>query len=115
MATALQFPPPANTSGVDPLDLRVVIRPDPPEQVTKGGIILPDTEVEKGKYAATKGTLIALGVSAFAEASRQPGFRRPEPGARIMFGKYAGTTFKGADGYDYIIANDEDVIGVLSE
>lgn len=108
MATAYALNDNANPSGVDPLDLRVVVRPDPSEQVTKGGIILPDQERDKQKFAATKGTLIAKGDNAFSEIGG-----RPAPGARVMFGKYAGTTFKGADGADYILMNDEDVLALL--
>jgi len=101
-----------NTSGVEPLDLRVVIKPDPPEKKI-GSIIIPDVEVDRQKYAATKGTLVAVGENAFSEAARTPGFVRPQPGDRIMYGKYAGTTFKGVDGEEYLVANDEDVIGRL--
>lgn len=101
-----------NNSGLEPYDLRVVIRPDPPETRTKGGIILPDMEVDNQKYAATKGTLIAAGANAFGDWG---GEKRPSPGDRIMYGKYAGTTFKGVDGEDYLVCNDEDVIGRLTE
>ena len=107
MATAFAVNDTDNPCGVEPLDLRVVVKPDPAE--TKiGSIILPDSERDKQKFAATKGTLIAKGDNAFNEITV-----KPVVGARIMFGKYAGTTFKGADGADYIIMNDEDVIGLL--
>lgn len=102
----------SNQSGVDPLDLRVVVKPDPAEERI-GSIILPESEKDKQKWAMTKGVLIAAGVNAFAEARRNPSFGVPVPGTRVMFGKYAGTTFKGADGEDYTIMNDEDVVGLL--
>ena len=120
MATAIEAlrhpiaePSDANPSGVQPMDLRVVIRPDPVETRTKGGIILPDTEVDKEKWAATKGTLVAVGENAFHEAARNPGFGRPKAGDRVMYAKYGGVNFKGADGEEYRIMNDEDVIGRL--
>lgn len=106
----------ANSSGVTPLDLRVVVRPDPVETKTKGGIIIPDEAKEREKYATVKGTLIAAGENAWEEAAaRSPHFTRPQPGDRIMIAKYGGILFKGADGEDYRIMNDEDVIARLEE
>jgi chaperonin GroES len=107
---------PPNTSGVVPLDLRVVVRPDPVEQKTAGGIILVAETTEREKYATVKGTLIAAGENAWEEAAaRSAHFARPRPGDRIMIAKYGGILFKGADGDDYRIMNDEDVIARLEE
>ena len=103
-----------NTSGVEPLDLRVVILPDPAERKI-GSIILPDSKVDEGRWAATKGTLMAVGENAFAEAARNPGFTAPKPGDRVMYAKYGGVNFTGPDGAEYRIMNDEDVIGRLAE
>lgn len=100
-----------NESGVEPLDLRVVVMLDPAE--TKiGSIIIPDSTADKEKAAATKGTLVAIGVNAFTEAGIRD---RMIPGCRVMIGKYAGVVFKGADQNEYRIMNDEDVVGILTE
>lgn len=111
MATALNLAAYTNASGVDPLDLRVIILPDPPEKKV-GSIILPESEQEKQKWAATKGTLVAMGENAFGDAGLK---RQPRPGDRVMYAKYGGVNFKGADGEEYRIMNDEDVIGFLSD
>lgn len=103
-----------NESGVIPLDLRVIVKRDDPE--TKiGSIIIPDLTADKEKYAKTKGTIIAVGTNAWQEAARHPDFVAPQPGDRVMIGKYAGSDFKGLDGADYTIMNDEDVVGLLIE
>lgn len=104
-----------NSSGIEPLDVRVLVHPDPVEQKTKGGIILPDQAVDQEKYATVKATLVAVGVNAFAEASANPMFTAPQPGDRVMIAKYGGVNIKGDDGADYRIMNDEDVIGLLKE
>lgn len=104
-----------NTSGTEPIDQRVVVLPDPVEEKTKGGIILPDAHKEKQRWAQAKGTLVAVGACAWAEAKATRGFVAPEPGARVMFAKYGGATFDGDDGREYRIMNDEDVTGVLKE
>jgi chaperonin GroES len=104
-----------NTSGFAPLDLRVLILPDPVEE-KRGSILLPDEVKEKEGWAQAKGTLIAAGENAWEEAAaRSSNFTRPKPGDRILFGKYSGQQVKGADGNEYRIMNDEDVIARLEE
>ncbi len=105
-----------NNSGVIPLDLRVVVMPDPAEKITKGGIILAESAVDREKYATVKATLIEAGENAWEEAaSRSDHFTKPQPGDRVMIAKYGGILFKGPDGEDYRIMNDEDVIARLKE
>jgi co-chaperonin GroES (HSP10) len=100
-----------NPSGLTPLDLRVIIAPDPVQERV-GSILLPDAEVERKKWAQTKGTLIAVGENAFREWGD---VTKPQPGARIVFAQYAGKTHEGRDGRKYTVANDEDVLAILEE
>lgn len=100
-----------NTSGIVPLDLRILVRPDEP--VTKiGSIAVPDTYRDKQKYAGTKATLIAAGSNAFREWGEA---RKPQPGDRVLFAQYTGAREKGADGADYVIMNDADLLAVIEE
>lgn len=103
-----------NTSGIEPLDLRVLVKPDPAEEVTKGGIILAQSIVEKDKFATVKATLVAVGVNAFAEARNNIAFESPQPGARVMIAKYGGVNIKGDDGEEYRLMNDADVVALLT-
>lgn len=104
-----------NTSGIKPLDLRVLVRPDEARRTTAGGIHLPDSVVEQDEHAADKGTLVAIGENAWCEASGARGFLPLEPGARVLFAKYAGRTTTGADGVKYRIMNDEDIVARLED
>lgn len=105
-----------NTSGFEPLDLRVLVLPDEVQTKTKGGLHLPDSIIEQDKFAQTKATIIAVGDNAWEEAkARAPGFRSPAPGDRILYGKYSGQRLTGDDGKEYVIMNDEDVLARLSE
>lgn len=104
-----------NNSGIKPLDMRVLVYPDPPEEVTPGGIIIIPDAVEKEKYAAVKATLVAVGTNAWAEAMAHPAFTAPQPGQRVMIAKYGGVMVKGADGKDYRVMNDTDVTATLEE
>lgn len=97
-----------NPSGITPVDVKVLVRPDPVEEKTAGGIIRPDAIREREKYATVKATLIAKGQSTFAEWREQP-----KPGARVVLAQYSGANIKGDDGEEYRICNDEDIIAVL--
>lgn len=103
----------ANASGVKAMDLRVIVKPDMPKEKTQGGIILPESKKDQERYGATKGTIVSIGENAFTEAMAT--MKPPVVGDRVMFGKYAGTRFEGADGDDYIIMNDADILGRLEE
>lgn len=102
----------ANPSGITPLDLRILVKPDPVEEVTKGGIILADTTKDRAKYAATKATLIQAGDNAFKEWGEA---RKPVAGNRVCYAQYSGAEQKGADGERYVIMNDADVLAVIEE
>jgi len=100
-----------NTSGLVPVDLRILVKPDAVEEVSKGGIILADTTKDRAKYAATKATLIAVGCNAFREWGDQA--KRPKPGDRVLFAQYTGARERGADGEDYCVMNDADLLAVI--
>lgn len=109
-----------NNSGVSPLDKRILVKPDSVEEVTKGGIILVAAHAERDKYAMTKGTLVAVGETAWSEAvadahNHGRTFTPPAPGDRIMMAKYGGTIITGTDGEEYRLLNDEELIGRLVE
>lgn len=100
-----------NTSGIYPVDLRVLVKPDPVEDVTKGGIIIADVTKDKQKFAGTKATLIAIGCNAFVEWGEAA--RKPQPGDRVHFAQYSGSWIKGEDGVDYVLMNDKDLTSIV--
>ena len=102
-----------NNSGINPLDMRVLVLPDPVAEVTKGGVFLPESAKEQERFATVKATMVALGANAFAEASASVAFTSPTAGARVMIAKYGGVNVKGDDGADYRILNDADVVAIL--
>lgn len=103
-----------NTSGITPLDVRVLVRPDAVSDKV-GGIFLPDSVKEQDRFAQMKATLIAAGANAWCEAKAGAGFVAPEPGARVLIAKYGGILVKGDDGADYRIMNDADVTAILGD
>lgn len=96
-----------NPSGITPVDVKVLVKPDPVEEMTKGGVFIPEKAQDKAKYAGTKATLVAIGPNAFQEWGAGKGL---QVGDRVLFAQYSGARQNGADGDDYIIMNDEDII-----
>ena len=110
---------PLNTSGIIPFDKRCLVLHDKVEEKV-GSILLPPSELDKKKYAQTTATVIAIGDMAWAEAkydASQFGVvsRFPAPGDRVLVGRYTGDVHKGADGVDYVVLNDVDIIGFIDK
>ncbi len=104
----------ANTSGIEPTEYRVLVKPDPAPEKSKGGIIFTEDTREKEQYASQEGTLIAVSPLAFTYHDPWPETaRKPKPGDRVIFARYNGLVYK-RDGKAYRLLNDLDICGVLS-
>lgn len=97
-----------NTSGIRPINLNVLVLPDPAEEKI-GNLWKPETVRDKDQHAQTRGTIVALCDDAFKEMAD-----RPSPGARVTFARYNGSVVKGADGQDYRLLKDIDITGLLA-
>jgi len=97
--------------GMKPTEYRVLVKPDPVEKKTEGGIVLPESIVEEREMAQQKGTLVSVGGNAFEDWSGSI----PAEGDRIMFGKYKGFEAEGLDGETYRLCNDKDITAILEE
>lgn len=90
-----------------PLRDRIVIKPMDKEEITKGGIFLPDT-ADKGR--PTEGTVMAVG----SGRRNEKGDVTPldvKKGDKVIFSEYAGTELK-LDGVKYLIVRQDDVLAV---
>jgi chaperonin GroES len=93
---------------IKPLGDRVVIKPLATEEVTKSGIVLPDTAKEKPQ----EGEVVAVGPG---RALENGGYMALEVkvGDRVIYSKYAGTEVK-QDGQEYLILNGErDILAIV--
>lgn len=99
-----------NDTGIEPVEFRCVIRLDPIEEKTVGGIIIPDQRKDRSQMAATRATLLACGGNAFEDWKG----RKPVAGDRVEVSKYAGVT-READPTDLVrIIQDKEILGVLT-
>jgi|SRR5690349_14959016 chaperonin GroES len=94
-------------ASLKPLGDRVVIKPTPKEEVTKSGIVLPDTAKEKPQ----EGTIIAVGSGRLTEKGERIPVELKE-GQKVLYAKYAGTEFK-VEGDEYLILSEKDVLAIV--
>src|SRR4030042_458391 len=89
---------------LQPLGDRVVVKAIEREEVTRGGIVLPDTVKEKPQ----EGEVIAVGPGRLAEDGKRIAMEVKE-GDRIIYAKYAGTEIK-IDDEEFIIIKESDIL-----
>lgn len=107
----------ANTSGIAPVEFKVLIAPEQIEETDEriksaksAGIVLVEKTTEREKMAQVKGKLIAIGGNAFEDWADP----KPQVGDTVFYAKYAGYVVPGADGVEYRLANDKDVAAIVS-
>ena len=92
---------------IRPLDDRVVIKVLDAEEVSAGGIVLPDTAKEKPQ----RGKVTAVGEGKMLDDGKRT---KPEvrKGDLVLYGKYAGSDVK-VDGKDYKILRENEILAKL--
>jgi chaperonin GroES len=93
---------------IEPLGDRVVIKPTPKEEVSKGGIVLPDTAKEKPQ----EGKIIAVGPGRLTEDGKRIAME-VKKGNKVIYSKYAGTEFKLGD-EELVIMREGDILAKMS-
>jgi chaperonin GroES len=119
-----------NNSGLKPVGRHILVKPDEIEEVTEGGILLPEETRTRYGQAVSTGVVVDIGPDAFTHGTtevyrlvdgqmrlverRTDGYQHPfcKVGDRICFAKFAGKGIPGKDGDQYRIMNDEDVTGL---
>ncbi len=86
---------------VKPLADRVLIKPSPAEEKTKGGIIIPDTAKEKPQ----RGEVQATG------PGKEDEKMEVSEGDHVLYGKYAGTEIT-IEGEEYLIMRQSDIYAI---
>ena len=89
---------------LEPLADRIVVKPLAREEVTKGGIIIPDTAKEKPQ----EGEVVAVGPGRVSDSGKRIAME-VAVGDKVVYNKYSGTEFK-IDDVEYMILRESDVI-----
>jgi chaperonin GroES len=90
-----------------PLGDRLVVRPSAREEMTKSGIVLPDTAKERPQ----EGTILSVGPGRTLDDGKIEKME-VRAGQKVLFQKYAGTEFK-LDDEDLLILSQKDVLAVI--
>jgi len=90
-----------------PLGNRVVVEPVEQEEMTAGGIVLPETAKEKPQ----KGTVLSIGPGELNDKGERVPLDVAE-GDVVLFAKYAGTEMK-VDGKKLLILRDSDLLAIV--
>jgi chaperonin GroES len=92
---------------IKPLADRIVIKPSPAEEKSRGGIILPDTAKEK----PVVGEVVAVGPGKVTDDGNTV---KPEVkvGDKVLYGKYSGTEVT-IEGEEYLIMREADVFAIV--
>lgn len=92
-----------------PLGDRIVVKAAPHEDMTKGGLVLPETVKEK----PVEGVLVAVGAGKILEnGTRQP--MDVQVDDKVIYSKYSGTEVK-LDGEDFLVLSERDVLAVVTK
>ena len=92
-----------------PLGNRVVVEPLEQEEVTAGGIVLPETAKEKPQ----KGKILSVGPGDRNDQGERVPMDVAE-GDTVLFAKYAGTEIK-VDGKKLLILRESDILAILAD
>ena len=92
-----------------PLDDRIVVEPNEAEDVTAGGIVLPDAAKEKPQ----RGTVVAVGPGKLLDSGER-GTLQVKVNDRVIFSAWAGETFKVGD-EELLLMREEDILAIFED
>ena len=94
---------------VTPLDDRALVKQSEAEDITAGGIVLPDSAKEKPQ----RGKVKAVGPGKLLDSGKR-GQMSLKKGDEVFYGKYSGTEIK-IDGEEYVILRESDVLAIIEK
>ena len=92
---------------IKPLGDRVLIKPAEAKEVSKGGIILPDTAQEKPQ----EGEIVAIGAGTLSDSGERVALE-VKVGDKVLYGKYSGTEITYND-VSYMIMKESDILAII--
>ncbi len=90
-----------------PLADRIVVKPTEAEEVTTGGIVLPDTAKER----PLEGEVIAVGPGKTLDSGTVSSMD-VKVGDKVIYAKYGGTEVK-VSGNEYVVLRQDDILAIV--
>ncbi len=94
---------------IRPLDDRVIVKQSEAEEVTAGGIVLPDSAQEKPQ----RGKVISTGPGKLLDSGER-GALCVKKGDEVFYGKYSGNEVE-IDDVKYVILRETDILAILEK
>jgi co-chaperonin GroES (HSP10) len=96
-----------------PTGWRLLVLPYKGKGVTDGGIVLPDSVIDREALATVIAYVLKLGPLAYKDSGKFNGKPWCQAKDWVLIGRYAGARFKLEDGAEVRIINDDEVIGTI--
>lgn len=90
-----------------PLHDRIIVKPTQPDEVSKGGIIIPDTAKEKPQ----QGEVVAVGKGKITDDGTTVPMQL-KAGDKVLYGKYSGTEVT-VDDEEMMIMRESDIFAII--
>ncbi|QIK80511.1 co-chaperone GroES [Lysobacter sp. HDW10] len=90
-----------------PLHDRVVVKPVEAEELSSGGILIPDNAKEK----PTKGEVVAVGPGKALDNGNTRSMT-VKVGDKVIYGQYAGSAYKH-EGTEYKVVKEDDILAIV--
>jgi|TARA_Y100000296_G_scaffold72557_1_gene89050 co-chaperonin GroES (HSP10) len=97
-----------------PTGYRILILPFSLPEVTKGGIHIAKTTIEKEKLVTVVGYVVAMGEDAYGDLNKFPEGPWCKEGDWVIFGRYAGARFQ-IEGGDMRLLNDDEILATIDD
>lgn len=98
--------------GMKPLEFNCLVLPRVVQRTRASGIVLPELSAQREDEGGDEGLLVAVSPLAFNEADFPNPDAIPKVGEHVMFARYAGKSFVGADGRVYRVMKDKEIVGI---
>jgi chaperonin GroES len=95
-------------TSLKPLGDRVIVKPKAKEEMTKSGLVLPDTASEKPQ----EGSVLSVGPGRVLDNGKRVEME-VKSGDSVLFAKYAGTEVK-LDGEEYLVIRESDLLAIVT-
>jgi chaperonin GroES len=92
-----------------PLADRIIVKAVTAEEVTRGGIVLPDSAKEKPQ----EGEVIAVGPGRLLDSGKVAAMD-VKVGDKVVYSKYGGTEIK-LNGDEFVVLRQDDVLGIVEK
>jgi co-chaperonin GroES (HSP10) len=96
---------------IEPEGVKVLVLPEKVEEVTEGGIILPEQTKDAERFRKNRGVVLAIGPAAAIEFDDG----KLKTGDKVLYAKHSGVFIEDGSGNEVRLVNDVDILARISK